>query len=63
LTAVVYLFNFSNFHFLQKASFFKPSRFFPLHFFLLQMEGLMAFKVGKNFAYRWIITLEKAKLE
>ena len=52
----------SNFHFLQKALFLKPSHFFSLHFFLLHMEAPIAYTEGKNLAYVWILTLEKAKL-
>jgi len=43
LTRLADLSTMSNFHFLLKALFLKPSHFFSLHFFLLQVEGLMPY--------------------
>jgi len=63
LTRLADLSTIPSFHFLLKALFLKPSHFFPLHFFLLQVEAPIAYTEGKNLAYLWILTLEKAKLD
>jgi len=63
LTRGAILSTLANFDFLQKTFFFKAFCFFSLYFFPSERQGSIVYKVGKGFAYPWIITLVEAELE